>query len=118
MYKKNYNVYNFYEENMDNIINFNDYKTKRPLSDDDIKNLFLGLVNLIKNNAVESVNYKLKEEYKQNSIKLNNIKMELKLKDEIILDLKTENEKLSSKMKSLIKKIDELTKNNNIKKDI
>ena len=96
---------------MENIINFNDYNKKKPLSDDDIKSLFLGLVNLIKTNAIENVNYKLKEEFKENSIKLNNAKLEIKLKDEIITDLKKENENLTSKMNFLIEKLNNLTNN-------
>lgn len=102
---------------MENIINFNDYNKKKPLSDDDIKSLFLGLVNLIKSNAVETVNYKLKEEFKENSIQLNNAKIELKIKDEIICDLKKENEILCSKMNALSQKLKSLTKNNNVLND-
>lgn len=102
---------------MENIINFNDYNKKKPLSDDDIKSLFLGLVNLIKTNAVETINYKLKEEFKENSIQLNNAKIELKIKDEIIYDLKKENEALCSKMNALSQKLKSLTKNNNILND-
>lgn len=98
---------------MENIIKFNDYKSKKPLSDDDIKSLFLGLVNLIKTNAIEDVNNKLKSEFQEKSIKLNNAKIELKLKDEIILDLKKENEKLNSKMNMLLKKIEVLSKTQN-----
>ncbi len=102
---------------MKNIINFNDYTQKKSLSDEDIKGLFLGLVNLIKNNAIENVNSRLKEEFKENSIKLNNAKLEIKLKDEIINDLKKENENLTSKMNLLINKLNNLSNNSSIFKN-
>ena len=102
---------------MKNIINFNDYTQKKSLSDEDIKGLLLGLVNLIKNNAIENVNSRLKEEFKENSIKLNNAKLEIKLKDEIINDLKKENENLTSKMNLLINKLNNLSNNSSIFKN-
>ena len=102
---------------MENIINFNDYNKKKSLTDEEIKSLFLGLVNLIKSSAIENVSSKLKQDYKDNAIKLNNTIMELKLKNEIIEDLKKENEILKSKQLKLITKIENLNKNKNLSFD-
>lgn len=93
---------------MGNIINFEDYNKKRKLTDDDIKSLFLGLVNLIKNSAIDDVSGQIKREYKENSIRLNNALLELKLKNEIIESLQEENKNLKSKANELIKKINTL----------
>lgn len=101
---------------MDNIIRFEDFSKKKTLTDDDIKSLFLGLVNLIKTNAVDDVSTKIKKEYKKNSIMLNNTLLELKIKNEIIEELKRENENLKSKTNSLIKKIEELKQRENFNK--
>ena len=101
---------------MDNIIKFEDFSKKKTLTDDDIKSLFLGLVNLIKTNAVDDVSTKIKQEYKKNSIMLNNTLLELKIKNEIIEELKRENENLKSKTNSLIKKIEELKQRENFNK--
>lgn len=95
---------------MENIINFSDFNKKKSLTDEEIKSLFLGLVNLIKSNAIDDFSNKLKNEYKQNSMKLNSTLLELKVKDEIILDLKKENKELKSKTNNLIEKINQLTK--------
>jgi len=105
MYKQFFFVHNFYEEYMDNIINFNDYNKKKNLTDDDIKSLFLGLINLIKTNAQDEANFLYKQKFKENNILLNNAKLELKIKDEIIVELKKENEQLVSKMNLLNEKI-------------
>ena len=94
---------------MENIINFSDFNKKKSLSDDEIKSLFLGLVNLIKSNAIEDYNIKIKNEFRQNSQKLNSTLLELKVKDEIIIDLKRENKELKSKTNNLIEKINQLT---------
>lgn len=102
---------------MDNIIRFEDIRKKKSLTDDEIKSLFLGLVNLIKTSAIDDVSEKIKSEYKQNSILLNNTLLELKIKNEIIEDLKKENEILKSKTNKLIDKIENLKKvNSNINK--
>lgn len=97
---------------MDNIIKFEDFKKKKNLTDEEIKSLFLGLVNLIKSNAIDDVSSKIKNEYKKNSIMLNNTILELKIKNEIIDDLKKENDNLKSKMEKLLNKIEELKKMN------
>ena len=94
---------------MDNIINFSDFSKKKSLTDEEIKSLFLGLVNLIKSNAIDDFSEKVKKEFKQNSLKLNSTLLELKVKDEIIIDLKNENRVLKSKTSSLIEKINQLT---------
>ena len=95
---------------MGEIIHFEDFKKKKNLSDEDIKSLFLGLVNLIKANAIDDVSNKIKQEYKKNSITLNNTLLELKLKNEIIDELKIENKTLKSKNEKLINKIEVLKK--------
>ncbi|MGN1208515.1 MAG: hypothetical protein ACI4TI_03505 [Christensenellales bacterium] len=95
---------------MENIINFSDFAKKKSLTDDEIKSLFLGLVNLIKSNAIDDFSAKIKDEFKQSSMKLNSTLLELKVKDEIILDLKKENQTLKSKTNDLINKINQLTK--------
>ena len=94
---------------MDNIINFSDFSKKKSLTDEEIKSLFLGLVNLIRSNAIDDFSEKVKKEFKQNSLKLNSTLLELKVKDEIIIDLKNENKVLKSKTSSLIEKINQLT---------
>lgn len=94
---------------MENIINFSDFNKKKTLSDEEIKSLFLGLVNLIKSNAIDDFSAKIKEEFKQNSLKLNTTILELKVKDEIIIDLKRENKELKSKTNKLLEKINELS---------
>ena len=94
---------------MENIINFSDFNKKKSLTDDEIKSLFLGLVNLIKSNAIEENNTKIKNEFRQNTQKLNSTLLELKVKDEIIIDLKRENKELKSKTNNLIEKINQLT---------
>jgi len=94
---------------MSEIIKFEDFKNKKKtLTDDDIKSLFLGLVNLIKSSAIDDVSTKIKAEYKKNSIMLNKAMLEIKVKNEIIEDLKHENEELKSKTENLINKIKEL----------
>lgn len=94
---------------MSEIIKFEDFKNKKKtLTDDDIKSLFLGLVNLIKSSAIDDVSTKIKAEYKKNSIMLNKAMLEIKVKNEIIEDLKHENEELKSKTENLINKINEL----------
>lgn len=95
-------------ECMNNVINFSDFNKKKTLSDEEIKSLFLGLVNLIKSNAIDDFSMKIKEEFKQNSQKLNTTMLELKVKDEIIYDLKRENKELKSKTNLLIEKINQL----------
>jgi len=97
---------------MGNIIKFEDIKKKKSLTDDEIKSLFFGLVKLIKTSAIDDVSQKIKEDYKKNSIILNNTILELKVKNEIIEDLKKENELLKSKTNKLEKKIENLKKNN------
>lgn len=97
---------------MENIIKFEDFKKKKSLTDEEIKSLFLGLVNLIKTSAIDDVSSKIKEEYKKSSIALNNTLLELKLKNELIEELKKENENLKSKTTKLIGKIEELKKLN------
>lgn len=101
---------------MSEIIKFEDFKKKKSLSDDDIKSLFLGLVNLIKSSAIDDVSSKIKEEYKKNSIALNNTLFELKVKSELIEELKKENQNLKSKTKKLISKLEELKKREDINK--
>ena len=84
---------------MSEIIKFEDFKNKKKnLSDEDIKSLFLGLVNLIKSSAIDDVSSKIKQEYKKSSILLNNAMLEIKVKNEIIEDLKRENEELNKKL--------------------
>lgn len=97
-----------HNEIMENIINFEDFNRKRKLTDEEIKSLFLGLVGLIKNNAIDDVSVQIKREYKESSIKLNNALLELKLKNEIIENLREENKNLKSKTTELIKKINTL----------
>jgi len=98
---------------MSEIIKFEDFKNKKKtLTDDDIKSLFLGLVNLIKSSAIDDVSTKIKAEYKKNSIMLNKAMLEIKVKNEIIEDLKHENEELKSKKENLINKINELKDKN------
>lgn len=102
---------------MDNIIKFEDIRKKKTLSDEEIKSLFLGLVNLIKSNAIDDVSQKIKADYKKNSILLNNTILELKVKDQLLIDLKKENEELKSKTSKLENKIEELKRlNSNINK--
>ena len=95
---------------MENIINFGDFNKKKSLTDDEIKSLFLGLVNLIKSNAVDDFSVKMKEEIYNNNKKLNSTILELKVKDEIIIDLKNENKMLKSKAENLENKIKQLTR--------
>lgn len=95
---------------MSEIIKFEDFKKKKTLSDEDIKSLFLGLVNLIKSSAIDDVSSKIKAEYKKNSIELNNTLLQLKVKNKIIQSLKQENESLKSKTEKLTAKVDELKK--------
>ena len=98
---------------MSEIIKFEDFKNKKKsLTDEDIKSLFLGLVNLIKSSAIDDVSTKIKAEYKKNSIMLNNAMLEIKVKNEIIEDLKRENKELKSKTANLINKFDELNRKN------
>ncbi len=94
---------------MQNIINFSDFNKKKSLSDDEIKSLFLGLVNLIKSNAIDDFSGKIKIEYEKKSLQLNSTLLELKVKDEIISDLKKENLVLKSKTNDLINKINQLS---------
>ena len=94
---------------MQNIINFSDFNKKKSLSDDEIKSLFLGLVNLIKSNAIDDFSGKIKTEYEKKSLQLNSTLLELKVKDEIISDLKKENLVLKSKTNDLINKINQLS---------
>ena len=94
---------------MQNIINFSDFNKKKCLSDDEIKSLFLGLVNLIKSNAIDDFSGKIKTEYEKKSLQLNSTLLELKVKDEIISDLKKENLVLKSKTNDLINKINQLS---------
>ena len=102
---------------MDNIIKFEDIRKKKPLSDEEIKSLFLGLVNLIKSSAIDDVSQKIKADYKKNSILLNNTILELKVKDQLLIDLKKENEELKSKTSKLENKLEELKRiNSNINK--
>jgi len=103
-------------KSMSEIIKFEDFKKRKTLTDDDIKSLFLGLVKLIKNSAIDDVSSKIKEEYKKNAIKLDNITLELKVKNELIADLKKENEILKSKTNRLINKIEILKKRQEEKK--
>lgn len=94
---------------MQNIINFSDFNKKKNLTDDEIKSLFLGLVNLIKSNAIDDFSVKIKNEYEKKSVQLKTTLLELKLKDEIICDLKKENMELKSKTNNLIEKINKLS---------
>jgi len=108
MFKIKIFVNNFTGDIMSEIIKFEDFKKKKTLSDEDIKSLFLGLVNLIKSSAIDDVSNKIKAEYKKNSIELNNTLLELKIKNEIIDSLKQENYNLKSKTNKLSAKIEEL----------
>lgn len=97
------------EKQEDNkIIKINEYKKNRKLSDEDIKSLFLGLVKLIKTNALESVNENLKQENAENKIKLVNALNEINLKQNKIERLTKENNELFFKVKELDEKVNEL----------
>lgn len=96
---------------MSDIIKFEDFKKKKKvLSDDDIKSLFLGLINLVKSSAIEDITNKAIEESKKNTLLLNSAKIEIKLKDDELNKLKKENKELKSKAENLILKLEELKK--------
>ena len=93
---------------MENVINFSDFNKKRVLSDEDIKSLFLGLVGLIKTSAQEDLKTKFMIDAEEKGKKLQTTLLELKIKNEIICELKSENEKLKSKTKILEEKINSI----------
>lgn len=90
------------------VIKINEYKKNRKLSDEDIKSLFLGLVKLIKTNALDSVSENLRQENAENKAKLFNALNELTLKQNRIEKLQKENNALFLKVKDLDDKVNEL----------
>lgn len=74
-------------EKKDNIITF---KTRKTLTDADINSLFAGLVKLVKKNAYEEVNVKIKEEKETSEYLLKEAYLELNKKEKEINKLKNE----------------------------
>ena len=74
-------------ENKDNIITF---KSRKMLTDADINSLFAGLVKLVKKNAYEEVNVKIKEEKETSEYLLKEAYLELNKKEKEINKLKDE----------------------------
>lgn len=74
-------------ENKDNIITF---KSRKTLTDADINSLFAGLVKLVKKNAYEEVNVKIKEEKETSEYLLKEAYLELNKKEKEINKLKNE----------------------------
>ena len=74
-------------EKQDNIITF---KTRKTLTDADINSLFAGLVKLVKKNAYEEVNVKIKEEKETSEYLLKEAYLELNKKEKEINKLKDE----------------------------
>ena len=92
------------------IIQFKDYKKNKKLNDDDIKSLFLGLVKLIKNSALDSASEKYEEESFKNRERLTNALIELNKKEVIISELKKQNQILKDTTSKLNEKFFELRK--------
>lgn len=90
------------------VIKINEYKKSRRLSDEDIKSLFLGLVKLIKTNALENVSENLKQENAENKAKLYSALNEINIKQNKIETLTKENNELFYKVKKLDEKVNEL----------
>lgn len=74
-------------EKKDNIITF---KSRKTLTDADINSLFAGLVKLVKKNAYEEVNVKIKEEKETSEYLLKEAYLELNKKEKEINKLKNE----------------------------
>lgn len=74
-------------EKKDNIITF---KSRKTLTDADINSLFAGLVKLVKKNAYEEVNVKIKEEKETSEYLLKEAYLELNKKEKEINKLKDE----------------------------
>lgn len=74
-------------EKKDNIITF---KSRKTLTDADINSLFAGLVKLVKKNAYEEVNVKIKEEKETSEYLLKEAYLELNKKEKEITKLKNE----------------------------
>ena len=74
-------------EKKDNIITF---KSRKMLTDADINSLFAGLVKLVKKNAYEEVNVKIKEEKETSEYLLKEAYLELNKKEKEITKLKNE----------------------------
>lgn len=90
------------------IIKINEYKRNKKLSDDDIKSLFLGLVRLIKTNALDSVSETLKQENAENKAKLIKALNEISVKQNRIDELIKVNNELFARVKELDDKMNEL----------
>lgn len=90
------------------VIKINEYKKNKKLSDEDIKSLFLGLVKLIKTNALDSVSENLKQENAENKARLINALNEISVKQTKIDELTKTNSELYIKLKELDNKMNEL----------
>lgn len=101
-------------EKQDNIITF---KTRKTLTDADINSLFAGLVKLVKKNAYEEVNVKIKEEKETSEYLLKEAYLELNKKEKEINKLKDELKLLKGLKKQDLLKA-KLRKNKNLMETI
>ncbi|MCL2539964.1 MAG: hypothetical protein FWE53_00820 [Firmicutes bacterium] len=69
------------------------------LTDNDIKNLFLGLVRLVKRHAAEEVSLNLKRECEFANSTLRNTLIDLRRKDRFLEELKEQNNMLTAKLR-------------------
>lgn len=96
------------EQKNNNVIKINEYRKNKKLSDDDIKSLFLGLVKLIKTNAIENISENLRQENAENKAKLVSALNEISKKQNEIDELTKQNNELFIKVKKLDDKMNEL----------
>ena len=101
-------------EKQDNIITF---KTRKTLTDADINSLFAGLVKLVKKNAYEEVNVKIKEEKETSEYLLKEAYLELNKKEKEINKLKDELKLLKGLKKQDLLKV-KLRKSKNLMETI
>ena len=102
---RNYVLKNSKEKTMpSNIITFSN-KKKHVLSESDINSLFIGLVRLVKRNAIEEYSSKVKNDTESANASLRKVLVDLNKKDKEIEKLKAEFSKLKSENLRLVQKM-------------
>ncbi|MBQ0017515.1 MAG: hypothetical protein KBT30_02665 [Clostridiales bacterium] len=101
------------QTNNSNILSFPTQSKLKPqkLTDDEIKSLFIGLLNLVKKSTLEDMQEQSKLEREKNELLLKKSIIEINEKTEKIDSLKQQNKKLSSEINELKSKLMELRSN-------
>ncbi len=87
----------------DNVIKFT--KKKSTLSDAEIQGLFLGIVRLVKKNALEEANAQMKESIDRANEQLRKTIVELSSRDKELRDLKNEYGRIKAENSRLVKEV-------------